>query len=59
MKPTFKEWMKLVDNELMSIAGLGHDDLTDFAYWDAWDDGVDPHEVAIDVLYDNDFPMEL
>lgn len=54
---TFDEFMADVDRELGRICGLGHRDLADFAYYDAYDDECDPKEVALSVLQDNDFPF--
>ncbi|MEC4763789.1 hypothetical protein VT930_11810 [Mycobacterium sherrisii] len=57
-RPTFDEWMRLVDRELAQRCGLTHSDLADFCYRDAFNDECSPAEVAVEVLADNDFPFE-
>jgi hypothetical protein len=55
----FKQWMNLVDLELQSICGLGTNDLADYMYYDLFDAECTPHEVALEVLEDNGYPMDL
>lgn len=55
---TFENWIKEVDKILISTCGLGHDDLPDMAYWDCWDDGLTPQEMADDVLDENGWPRD-
>ena len=55
---TFKNWIKEVDTILIAICGLSHDDLPDMPYWDYWDDGVTPQEMADFTLDENDWPRD-
>lgn len=49
----FAEWMKKVDSALIAICEMGHDDLPDWAYADAFDDERDDFEdIAREVLED-------
>lgn len=54
---TFESWMKEVDAEITALCGLGVDDLADYMYRDAYDDGDSPEDVAVMVLEENDFPF--
>ena len=56
---TFDAWLKEVDQELESICGLGTIDLTDVDYWNMWDWCEPVHDAALEVLRENDYPMEL
>ena len=49
----YLEWMKDVDDEVQSIAGVSVYDLADFPSRDWYDSGVAPEEAAEDVLADN------
>jgi len=55
--PSFASWMQEVDRELTKLCGLGVNDLADYRYADAFNDELDPAEVAEDVLAENDFPF--
>ena len=57
IKRSFMLWLSDVDAELVRRSGLGVDDLPDWLYRDAYDDGAYPVDVARDVLADNDFPL--
>ena len=46
----FSQWLNKVDNELVSMCGLGYMDLADQNYSDAFEDGLKPEEMARDVL---------
>lgn len=52
---TFEQWMKKVDQIIYNICGLTSEDLADFMYYDAWEDGARPEDIANDVLEENDF----
>lgn len=46
-KLSFDDWMKLVDFHIARmLSGLTSDDLPDYLYRDAYDDGHIPHTVA-------------
>ena len=47
---SFEEWMREIDSCLEALCGLGHMDLPDYMYRDAFDDSLDPAEVAQDVM---------
>ena len=55
---TFEEWMRLVDNEVVSISGLSVHDLADQPFWDMWNDGCPPSEAAHETLEEEGFPFE-
>ena len=55
MKQTFSEWMKKVDIWLIKTCGLSHDDLADFCYRDAYDNGERPASVGKQVLESEGF----
>ena len=57
-KREFNEWMKKVDQELVKISGLNSESLADYLYADAFQYGVTPGEVALEVLQENGFPLE-
>ena len=57
MSTSFASWMQDVDRELTRLSGLGVNDLSDYAYADAFNDEEDPAEVAYEVLIDNKFPL--
>jgi hypothetical protein len=46
MRPTFAEWMKLVDLEVGRKCGLGYEDLPDYCYADAYEAGLSPARCA-------------
>lgn len=48
----FKEWMKEVDAQINKLIGFGltSDDLADYLYDDAYDDGLTPEEAAIEAI---------
>jgi len=53
----FQEWLEVVDTIVMETAGVSTFDLADYLYYDAYDDGVDPDEVAEAVLHEEGFPF--
>jgi hypothetical protein len=52
----FDLWMKKVDAALIDICGIGHDDLPDWMYMDAFCDArSDFDEIAREVLIDGGY----
>lgn len=43
---SYDEWMLAVDANVQRLCGLSADDLPDYCYADAYDDGRSPSEVA-------------
>jgi len=57
---TFDEWITEVDEEIGGICGLSTDDLADAPYYDNWNAGTTPEDMAQIVLVEyNDFPEDL
>lgn len=57
---TFEEWKNEVDDEIMGICGLSADDLADAPYYDNYEGGTEPKDMARIVLVEyNDFPEDL
>lgn len=52
----FAAFMTSVDRKIRALCGLEHDDLADFDYASAFNDGMTPGETALAVLDDNGFP---
>ena len=50
---TYTEWITAVDTEVIRIAGLSVHDLADYGFRSAYEDDMDPTEIAADVLEDN------
>ena len=50
---TYTEWITAVDTEVIRIAGLSVHDLADYNLRDAYEDDVDPTEIAADILEEN------
>lgn len=46
LKPTFEEWLRLVDVYVLAKCGLSYDDLEDCPYRDWFDDGMRPSTAA-------------
>lgn len=57
MDPSFASYMKEIDQILTRKCGLGVNDLADYLYADAFDNEIDPEEVADEVLAENGFPL--
>lgn len=57
-RSAFNKWMKQVDQELVKISGFDSNSLADHLYADAFEDGLMPGEVALEVLQENGFPLE-
>jgi len=55
----FEKYMAEVDRQCWAISGMSVYDLEDYPYYDSFEDEEDPHDVAIDALYNAGFPMEL
>lgn len=47
---TFDEWMKQVDSEIEKHFGLSSDDLPDWTYADAFEDGMKPEDAAQEAM---------
>lgn len=50
VKQTFEEWMKAVDQAVQNSIGVSVHDLPDYAFRDAYDDGVSAKRVAKRVI---------
>ena len=48
--PTYEEWMEEIDQLITANLGIGLDDLDDYRYADAYEDGLSPAETAMEVL---------
>lgn len=46
----FATWMACVEQELERIAGVCSDDIEDWCYHDAFDDGSSPYTAAVEAL---------
>jgi len=51
----FKAWKRRVNAVIRRVCGFDADDLTDYAYREAWDRGKSPMRVAYDVLSENGY----
>lgn len=51
----FEDFMATVDGHLTRMTGLASSDLMDWCYWDCWNDGDNPLDVAIDVMGENGY----
>lgn len=54
----FKDWMINVNHVLIDTIGAGAYDLSDYPYYDAWEDGMTPEEAATDALMADGYPRE-
>lgn len=45
-KVQFEDWMERVDRAVQNRIGLSYLDLPDVAYWDYFEDGMTPTQVA-------------
>jgi hypothetical protein len=50
----FGVWLRLVDARLGKSLGIGHRDLSDWTWRDAFDDGLSPKEAAVAALEADD-----
>lgn len=50
MADTFEQWMKEVNDAIFNTAYVDSRDLPDWHYRDAFDDGMDPKDAAVEVL---------
>ena len=50
MKKTYEEWFKEVNAEIIRQTGFSADDLPDYCYKDAYDDGKSPKSTAKAVI---------
>lgn len=46
MAMTFEEWKHAVDLAIQRKCGLSADDMPEWDYWSAYDDGVSPSKAA-------------
>ena len=53
----FEVWMEKVDDHIEAASGLTMEDLPDWHYYDAFDDGVSPKSAAEAALYEAGFPL--
>lgn len=52
---TFPQWMREVDRAISAvIPGMSHDDFADACYWDNWDAGTPPADMAAEVIAGDD-----
>lgn len=54
---TFEAWMTVVNRALVDRCGLESDDIPDYCYWDCWNNGMLPHEVAAEALQEAGFGL--
>ena len=45
-KQAFEQWMAEVDKQIENLCGISANDIDDWCYWDAWDDGMMIDEAA-------------
>lgn len=57
MRYEFDSWMDRVDQELFALFGCVSLDLPDHDYWDCWDQGVSPRNMAVTVINDELDPI--
>lgn len=55
----FGLWLFMVDRKMRRLVGIGHRDIADWHWHDAFDDGVSPSEAARDALGADDTFSEL
>ena len=46
MELTFEQWKNEVNRHLINLSGVGCDDIEDWDYWNAYDDGMSPKVAA-------------
>jgi len=44
--PAFEQWFARVAREMNLLCGMGPDDLPDYDYWSAFEDGENPCDCA-------------
>lgn len=49
-KMSFEQWRAKVNMYVEMYIGLGCDDLPDWDYWYAWNDGMSPSKAASEVV---------
>jgi hypothetical protein len=52
--PAFAVWLMIVDRDLQKQFQVGHRDLSDWAWRDAFDNGTSPKDAAKQALSDDD-----
>ena len=53
---SFERWLDRAETFCIRRTGLDLDSLGDGPSWDAWNDGVSPHEYVVDRMADAGFP---
>lgn len=51
---TLQQWINEVDRAVWRIAGVSVHDLADAGFWDQWQSGVSPADMAADMLASDD-----
>ncbi len=51
----FEGWMEKVDQVVEATAGVSVHDLADYDFWNAWNDGESPQQVAKAMLIEEGF----
>ena len=46
----FEDWLKIVNRHVIDSCGLGIEDIPDYDYWNSWNAGMPPEEVAQEAL---------
>lgn len=54
----FAVWLQALDQAVARRIGLGYRDLEDWAYRDAYDEGMTPKQAAVEMLADNGYDFE-
>ena len=52
--PYYALFMRVVDQQMMRVVGLGHRDLGDYLTYDAYEAGETPRELARNILENDD-----
>lgn len=55
---TYDQWIAKVDTFFYKEIGLSHDDIEDWRWYDAYDDGYEPEEAAKECLYDQGYFLD-
>lgn len=54
----FRDWMSEVDVVISRVCGLTSNDIADWRWRDAFEDGTEPKEAAMEALAEDGFPMD-
>jgi hypothetical protein len=52
---TYRQWKEEVEMCLEELCGMSSEDLPDYAYRDAFDDGLSPEDTAEEVYIESQF----